>query len=30
MTMGEEAYLALVVIGWLGFAAVLFWESRDS
>jgi hypothetical protein len=24
MTIGEEAYLALVVVGWLGFAAVLF------
>ncbi len=27
MTSGEEAYLAMVVVAWLGFAAVLFWAS---
>jgi hypothetical protein len=27
MTSGEEAYLAMVVVAWLAFAAVLFWVS---
>ena len=30
MTTGEEAYLAMVVVGALAFMAVLFWASwRD-
>jgi hypothetical protein len=27
MTSGEAAYLAMVVLSWLSFAAVLFWAS---
>lgn len=28
MATGEEAYLAMVVVAWLAFAAVLFWASQ--
>jgi hypothetical protein len=30
MTSGEEAYLIMVVVAFVGFAAVLFWESFRS
>jgi hypothetical protein len=30
MTMGEEAYLALVVVSTLAFMVVLFWASRGA